>query len=109
MVTELMNEVRIKLNVHQQQQQQQNLLKDQYDVKQLWMCLNYTQKPTIAHIIDHVRRYLCQNEYELPLYNNNNNSDKKMMNDFDVKLFLDDYWLPPSENSRLLRENDCIK
>ena len=29
--------------------------------------------------------------------------------DDQIKLYLDDYWLPPHETSRLIRENDCIK
>ena len=40
--------------------------------------------------------------------NNNISSSLSPVNDH-VKLFLDDYFLPPYENSRLIRENDCVR
>ena len=82
--------VRIKLNLSQP---------DSSDVKNFWMSLNYDQKPTIAHIADHIKKQFLQQSDDALLAINANS----------IKLFLDDYWLPPSENSRLLRENDCIK
>lgn len=80
------NEVRIKLHV---------LNSNDSSVKNIWMSLNYNQRPTIAHIIEHLKT---------------NYREQTTGSDLDlIKLYLDDYWLPPYENSRLIRENDCIK
>jgi hypothetical protein len=84
--------VRVKLNITQQA--------DPSQVKNLWMSLNYDQKPTIAHIVEHIRNHFLQDDLS---------AHKKGDETELVKLFLDDYWLPPYENSRLLKENDCIK
>jgi hypothetical protein len=60
-------------------------------VQNIWMSLNYDKKPTIGHI-------MCQ------LKANLNCDDDSLIN-----LYLDEYLLPSWENSRLLRENDCIR
>jgi len=80
------------------------------NVQNLWMCLNYDQKPTIGHIIEHVKQnYVqklnAQNETSKKAHDSQVNDNREHQ----VKLFLDDFWLPPHENSRLIRENDCIK
>lgn len=62
-------------------------------VKNLWMCLNYDKKPTIEHICQHIKQTYVEESKD----------------QFSVKLYLDDYWLPPYENSAVLRENDVIK
>ncbi|CAF0894321.1 unnamed protein product [Brachionus calyciflorus] len=62
-------------------------------VQNLWMCLNYDKKPTIEHITEHIHLTYIQEEREK----------------YSIKLFLDDYWLPPKENSTILRENDVVK
>lgn len=78
------DQVRIKLHIAKT---------GETSVKNLWMCLNYDNKPTIEHISQHIKEtYLAEEK------------DK-----FSVKLFLDDYWLPPYENSIILRENDVVK
>lgn len=79
-----MSEVRIKLHITKS---------GDTTVRNLWMCLNYNQKPTVEHIIEHINQNYCQS------------TDEKL----EIKLYLDDYWLPPYENSRLIRENDCVK
>ena len=85
------NEVRCKLHITTPYDSQ---------VKNSWMCLNYNQKPTISHIIDHVKKHFL----------NELSSDKQLDElSTSIKLYLEDYWLPPYENSRLIRENDCIK
>lgn len=80
-----MNQVRIKLHITQSNDK---------SVRNLWMCLNFDQKPTVEHMIEHIKENYCQSKEDSNLQ---------------IKLFLDDYWLPPYENSRLIRENDCIK
>jgi len=82
--TSLASEVRVKLHIK---------LNDEPEVKNMWMCLNYDQKPYISHVIDHVKKNLIEKKKEIS----------------DCKFYLDNYWLPPYENSRLIRENDCIK
>ncbi|RNA24169.1 coilin-like isoform X2 [Brachionus plicatilis] len=62
-------------------------------VKNLWMCLNYDKKPTIEHICQHIKETYVQENKE----------------QFCVKLYLDDYWLPSNESSVILRENDVVK
>lgn len=86
MKTTEMAEVRIKLHIN---------FSNESEVKNLWMGLNYDNKPSISHVIDHVKDNLC--------------AKKKGPEISDCKLYLDNYWLPPYENSRLLRENDCVK
>lgn len=81
-----MTEVRIKLHIK---------ANNEAEVKNLWMCLNYDNKPSISHVIDHVKNNLC--------------TQKNGQEIVECKLYLDNYWLPPYENSRLLRENDCVK
>lgn len=81
-----MNSVRIKLHMK---------LSNEPDVKNLWMCLNYDQKPTIKHVTEHVKQNFCT-------VNKNETISE-------CKLYLDNYWLPPYEDSKLIRENDCIK
>jgi len=89
----------------------------QSNVKNMWMCLNYDQKPTVGHIIDHIKENFCTDfsttasEYDNPIsaYYNSNKSKLHDLQYVSVKLFLDDFWLPPCENSRLIRESDCIK
>lgn len=98
------NQIRVKLHITSA---------NSSNVRNLWMCLNYDQKPTIGHIIEHIKRNYCSanqlNECSnSSLYSYSNNE----IGNFDllgVKLYLDDYWLPPCENSRLIRESDCIK
>lgn len=80
-----MAEVRIKIHLK---------TSNESEVKNLWMSLNYDDKPSISHIIDHVKNNLCT---------------KKKDQITECKFYLDNYWLPPYENSRLLRENDCVK
>ena len=92
------NEVRIKLHIISD--------KDSI-VKNQWMSLNYNQKPTISHIVEHIKRNLYSTDPTFMSLRNNLNDDDEMP--FSVKLYLDDYWLPSCENSRLIRENDCIK
>ncbi len=101
-----LNEVRIKLHITSAS-----------DVRNLWMCLNYDQNPTIKHVIDHIKYYYCLNEAtsESSFYGNYEHNNAKAMDNetdnetFDLKLYLEEYWLPPCENSKLIRENDCIK
>jgi len=83
------NEVRCKLHITTPYDSQ---------VKNSWMCLNYNQKPTISHIVEHIKRNFLSNTCE-----------ESQIKAASIQLFLDDYWLPPYENSRLIRENDCIK
>lgn len=99
------NEIRVKLHISST---------NDPNVRNLWMCLNYNQKPTIAHLIDHIKKNYCLNE----LSKEYSNKKVKSLDSYDngleeleekVKLFLEDYWLPPCENSRLIREGDCIK
>lgn len=80
----LVSEIRTKLHIK---------TSNEPEVKNLWMCLDYDQKPTIAHVIDHVQKNLLEKKTDIS----------------ECKLYLDNYWLPPYENSRLIRENDCIK
>jgi len=87
------NEIRCKLHITTSHDTQ---------VKNSWMCLNYNQKPTISHIIDHIKRNYFLNEL-------GNEEKEKASLASSIKLYLEDYWLPPYENSRLIRENDCIK
>jgi len=77
-------EVRVKLHIK---------LSNEPEVKNMWMCLDYEQKPCISHVIDHVKKNLIDKKHDIS----------------ECKLYLDNYWLPPYENSRLIRENDCIK
>lgn len=63
------------------------------EVKNLWMCLDYDQKPTVSYVIDHIKKNLLNRDADIS----------------ECKLYLDNYWLPPYESSRLIRENDCIK
>lgn len=89
--TSLANEVRVKLHIKSSQDTQ---------IRNLWMCLNYDQKPSVSHIAEHIRKNFCSA------------SERKSLDESaepQVKLFLDDFWLPPYENSRLIRENDCVK
>jgi hypothetical protein len=86
--------VRVKLNITES---------NTADVKNLWMSLNYNQKPTIAHVIEHIRKHFLKLDDGCDM-----KKDDFKVEDV-VKLYLEDYWLPPYENSRLLRENDCIK
>ena len=93
MKEESSNEVRCKLHI---------TTSHDTEVKNSWMCLNYNQKPTISHIIDHIKRNYFLNEL-------GNEEKEKASLASSIKLYLEDYWLPPYENSRLIRENDCIK
>ena len=71
---------------------------DSPDVKNFWMLLNYGHKPTISHVAEYIK--------------DNYSSIGKIQNQkstYVVELYLDNYWLPPLESSRLLRENDCIE
>lgn len=79
----MLSEIRIKLHIK---------ASDEPEVKNLWMCLNYDQKPTVGHVMEHIKKNLL---------------DKREASE--CKLYLDNYWLPPYESSRLVRENDCIK
>lgn len=90
------NEIRVKLNITKS---------NSADVKNLWMSLNYQQKPTVAHIIDHVKKNYLSLSGDIDLLKL---LEKKQTQDL-IKLYLDEFWLPPYENSKLLRENDCIK
>jgi len=60
-------------------------------VQNIWMSLNYDKKPTIGHFISQLK------------FNLNYDDDTQ------VNLYLDEYLLPSWENSRILRENDCIR
>ncbi len=92
------NEVRIKLHIISE--------KDSI-VKNQWMSLNYDQKPTISHIVDHIKVNLASTDPTfISLKKKLSEKDEES---FSIKLYLDDYWLPSCENSRLIRENDCIK
>ena len=91
MSTSLAPEVRIKLHIKSA---------NEPEVKNVWMCLNYDQKPSIMHIIEHVKKHFCHSDKKSA------ELDELMP---EIKLYMDNYWLPPSEDSRLLRENDCIK
>lgn len=90
--TSLVNEVRVKLHIKSNTDSQ---------VRNLWMCLNYDQKPSVSHIVEHIRKNFCLHEDKRAQY--------KPESGPEVKLYLDDFWLPPYEHSRLIRENDCIK
>jgi len=79
----MLSDIRIKLHIK---------ASDEPEVKNLWMCLNYDQKPTVGHVMEHIKQNLL---------------DSRDVSD--CKLYLDNYWLPPYESSRLVRENDCIK
>jgi hypothetical protein len=94
MSNSLTNEIRVKLHITGT---------SECNVKNLWICLNYDQKPTIAHVIEHIKKNYCVDS--IKKLDKGNDYDELV----DVKLFMDDYWLPPYENSRLIRENDCIK
>lgn len=94
--TSLVNEVRVKLHIKSSQDTQ---------VKNLWMCLNYDQKPSVSHIVEHIRKNFCLNEKKT----NSRFGGEFASSEPEVKLYLDDFWLPPYENSRLIRENDCVK
>ena len=61
------------------------------DIQNIWMSLNYDKKPTIGHLISQLK------------FNLNYDDDSL------VNLYLDEYLLPIWENSRILRENDCIR
>lgn len=83
-MTSLVKEIRLKLHIK---------FSNDPEVKNLWMCLSYDHKPTIGHVIDHVKKNMLDKTQAIS----------------DCKLYLDDYWLPPYEDSRLIRENDCIR
>jgi len=85
--TSLLNEVRVKLHIKSNIDTQ---------VRNFWMCLNYDQKPCVSHIVEHIKKNLC------PTSTNTAAAA-------DIKLYLDDFWLPNYESSRLIRENDCVK
>lgn len=70
-------------------------LSNEPEVKNLWMCLNYDQKPTIKHVTDHIKQNFCTL-----------NKNEEIT---ECKLYLDNFWLPLYEDSKLIRENDCIK
>lgn len=97
-------EVRIKLHITAQ---------NDPTVRNLWMCLNYNQKPTIEHIVDHIRKnysdYFSEQKENGPQHKLGFETEDSAKLASQIKLYLDDYWLPPYENSRLIRENDCIK
>jgi len=90
--TSLLNEVRVKLHIKSNTDTQ---------VKNLWMCLNYDQKPSVSHIVEHIRKNLCTSFSSADL--------KSRGVEPEVKLYLDEFWLPNYESSRLIRENDCVK
>ena len=92
--TSLVSEVRVKLHIKSNSDSQ---------VRNLWMCLNYDHKPQVSHIVEHIKRNFCH------LDKTTKKEHAECSSHADVKLYLDDFWLPPSENSRLIRENDCIK
>ena len=94
--TSLVSEVRCKLHIKSNTDSQ---------VRNLWMCLNYDQKPQVSHIVEHIKRNFCQLVNTTQCQKQHAEDTQKA----DVKLYLDDFWLPPNENSRLIRENDCIK
>lgn len=89
------NEIRCKLHITSPHSS---------NVRNLWMCLNYDQKPTIRSIIDHIKRnYASSNEYSNSFFTSAEYDAES------VKIYLDEYWLPPCESSRLIRENDTLK
>ena len=96
------NEIRVKLHI---------TTANSSNVKNLWMGLNYDQRPTISHIIEHIKRNYCSSSLDetsnSSVYSFTN--EQNMIDMANVKLYLDEYWLPPCENSRLIREGDCIK
>ena len=86
-----------------------------FQVKNIWMCLNYSTRPTVSHVIDYVRKYY---NYFSTTHDDMDSSmdstyhqqqQQQQLLDDQIKLYLDGYWLPPYESSRLIRENDCIK
>ena len=93
--TSLVSEVRVKLHIKSNSDSK---------VRNLWMCLNYDHKPQVSHIVEHIRHNFCQLDSTAQAHKH-----AECTKDADVKLYLDDFWLPPYENSRLIRENDCIK
>ena len=80
------NEVRVKLHIASN------------EVKNLWICLCYDQRPTISHVIEYIKKH-----------HGSIGKDQNQESDYEVKLYLDNFWLPPYESSRLIRENDCVK
>lgn len=102
--TSLVSEVRIKLHIKSNTDSQ---------VRNLWMCLNYDHKPQVSHIVEHIRRNFCQlengDEWTYDHQKQKQHHHAECCQKSDVKLYLDDFWLPPNENSRVIRENDFIK
>ena len=89
-----------------------------YQVKNIWMCLNYSTRPTVSHVIDYVRKYYnyfstthddMNTSMDTSYSNGQQQQQQQQLLDDQIKLYLDGYWLPPYESSRLIRENDCIK
>jgi hypothetical protein len=80
-------EVRVKLHIkkvddddeHNESEQESNM----------WMSINYDHHPTISDVISKIR--------------------KNLNSPTDMYLYLDNYWLPTWENSRILRDNDSIR
>ena len=92
-----------------------DLAPSDFQVKNIWMCLNYSTRPTVSHVIDYVRKYYNffstthdDMDCSSPSMDTTQQQQQQLI-DEQIKLYLDGYWLPPYESSRLIRENDCIK
>jgi hypothetical protein len=81
-------EVRVKLHVSKVDDDDEEYYGSQ-EANNLWMSINYDHYPTINDIINRIKK--------------NINSPTEM------HLYMDNYWLPAWENSRILRDNDSIR
>ena len=79
-----MNVIRIRLSIERL---------GNHEPRNVWMSLNYVDKPTISNIIEQIKQ---------------NFIDKKSIDYIEIKLSLDGYYLPEFESSKLIRENDLI-
>jgi hypothetical protein len=80
-------EVRVKLHISKVDADA-----DYYDSKvenNMWMSINYDHQPTINDIANKIR--------------------KNLNSATELNLYLDNFWLPAWENSRILRDNDSVK
>lgn len=78
--------VRVKLSLYKV---------DSGEVSNVWMSLDYSQRPTVWHVVEYIRA-MYLNDYS-------SKTQEPVVN-----LYMDEYWIPPYEKSRLLRENDTI-
>ncbi len=80
-------DVRVKLHINKANDDEEYY--DDNQENNLWMSINYDLHPTINDIVNKIRKHI------------NGASD--------MYLYLDNYWLPAWENSRILRDNDSVK